>query len=100
MLQVLQKFQFSVCSLGQNRGAKGLHDLLNRNILASQVVLCGALQSCQYRPSILVEELSLPDQAKRAHADRLEIRVPARNQFLLSQTWCGVHPAAAWPRIP
>ena len=97
MLQVLQKFQFSVCSLGQNRGAKGLHDLLNRNILPGEVNLCRTSPWYQHRPYILAEQIFSPDQTKRAHANRLEIRIPGRKSVSSSQT-SGLHPA--WPRIP
>lgn len=34
MLQVLQELQFSIRSLGEDRGAEGLHDLLHGNALS------------------------------------------------------------------
>jgi len=37
--QVLEQFQLTVCSLGQDGSAEGLHDLLDGNGLASQLVL-------------------------------------------------------------
>ncbi len=43
------------------------------------------------------EEIISPDQTKRAHANRLEIRVPGRKSVSSSQPR-GLHPA--WPRIP
>lgn len=38
--QMLQELQFSVCALRQNRSAEGLHDLLDGNGLAGELVLC------------------------------------------------------------
>lgn len=61
MLQVLQKLQFPVCPLGQDRGAEGLHNLLDSNILARQLIFGGA------------------NKTKSAHANRLEIRVSRRD---------------------
>jgi hypothetical protein len=36
---MLQKLQLSVCALGQDRGAEGLHNLLDSHGLASELVL-------------------------------------------------------------
>ena len=41
MPEVLQELQFSVCALGQDRGAERLHDLLDRHGLAGELVLRG-----------------------------------------------------------
>jgi hypothetical protein len=38
MFQMLQQLQFSVCSLGQDRRAEGLHDLLDGYTLAGKLV--------------------------------------------------------------
>lgn len=38
MSEVLQQLQFSVSTFGQDRGTEGLHDLLDRNGLAGQLV--------------------------------------------------------------
>ena len=42
MAEMLQKLQLSVCSLRQDWGTERLHDLLDRNRLAGELVLCGA----------------------------------------------------------
>jgi hypothetical protein len=38
MLEMLQELQFSVCSLGQDRSAEGLHYLFNGNILTRKQI--------------------------------------------------------------
>ena len=38
--QMLQKLQLSVCPLGQDRSAKGFHDLLDRHSLVRELILC------------------------------------------------------------
>ena len=42
--QVLEQLQLSVRSLGQNRGAERLHDLLDGDILSSELIFGGAIQ--------------------------------------------------------
>lgn len=42
--QVLKQLQLSVCSLGQDRGAERLHDLLDGDILSSELIFGGAIQ--------------------------------------------------------
>lgn len=59
MSKMFQEFEFAVCSFGENRCAEGLHDLLNRDGLASQLVFGGA------------------DEPESTHAHRLQIGVPA-----------------------
>jgi hypothetical protein len=39
MLEMLQQLQLSVCSLGQDWRAEGLHDLLYRHRLSSELIL-------------------------------------------------------------
>ena len=39
MLEMLQKLQLSVCSLGQDWRAEGLHDLLDRHRLSGELIL-------------------------------------------------------------
>jgi hypothetical protein len=36
VFQVLKKFEFTICSLGQNWGAEGFHNLLYGHILSSE----------------------------------------------------------------
>ena len=43
MLNVFQKFQFTVSPLRQDRRAKGLHDLLHCDGDACELVLCGTV---------------------------------------------------------
>jgi len=43
MLNVFQKFQFTVGSLRQDRSAEGLHDLLHCDCDACKLVLCGTV---------------------------------------------------------
>lgn len=44
MPQVLEKLQLAVRALGENRCAKGLHDLLDGDILVGELVFRGAAQ--------------------------------------------------------
>jgi hypothetical protein len=39
MSQMFEELQFSVCSLGEDGGAEGLHDLLDRHGLVSELIL-------------------------------------------------------------
>ena len=83
MLQVLQKLQFSVCSLRQDGGTERLHDLLNRNILASQLILGGAAQTHQYSPTTpIARRGTLPNETEGSHPNRLEIRIPTPRSVL------------------
>jgi len=43
MLNVFQKFQFTVSPLRQDRRAEGLHDLLHCNSDACELILCGTV---------------------------------------------------------
>lgn len=54
MAQVLQEFQFTIRSLGQDGGAEGFHNLLDGDGSASQLVSCCA------------------DKTKSTHAHRLQ----------------------------
>lgn len=42
MSQVLEQLQLTVCSLGENGSAEGLHNLLDGNILVGKLVTGGA----------------------------------------------------------
>lgn len=42
MSEVLEEFEFPVCTLGQYRSAEWLHDLLDRHRLAGELILCRA----------------------------------------------------------
>lgn len=39
MPEVLEEFEFAVCTLGKHRSAEWLHDLLNRHRLPSELIL-------------------------------------------------------------
>lgn len=60
MSEMLEKLQFTVSSLGEDRCAKGLHNLLDSHGLVCELVFRRA------------------NEAKGAHADWLQISVPAR----------------------
>lgn len=79
MAEVLQQLQLSVSALGQDRSAEGLHDLLDGDWLAGQLVAGGAAWrgiAVSRESGVGAFEGSIPDQAKGAHAHRLQIRVP------------------------
>jgi hypothetical protein len=94
MLQMLQELQFSVCSLGQNRGAERLHNLLYSDILVGELIFGGAIQkrasisNLHQQPSRPPKHRKrvniVPNQAKGAHSNRLEIRVPARQKVSIA----------------
>lgn len=42
MSQVLEQLELTVCSLGENGSAEGLHNLLDGNILVGKLVTGGA----------------------------------------------------------
>jgi len=58
VLQVLQQFQFAVGSLGKHWSTEWLHDLLDSDICIGELISGGT------------------NQAKGAHANWLEIRIP------------------------
>lgn len=82
--QVLEQLQLTVCALGEDRRAEGLHDLLDGHRLAGQLVLCGTAGRVSLGAAM--EEAwrghgaasLLPDQPEGAHADGLKIRVPGQ----------------------
>lgn len=87
MAEVLQQLQLSVGAFGQDRSAEGLHDLLNGDWLAGQLVAGGA----RWRGIAVSKESgvgafkeTLPDQAKGAHAHRLQIRVPRNHVSIIT----------------
>lgn len=44
VLQVLEQLQLAICPLGEHRGAEGLHDFLDGDILVRELVLGGAVE--------------------------------------------------------
>jgi len=78
VLQVLQELQFAICSLGEDWRAEGLHDLLDGDILAGQLVSGRAVEGVSWskiirRTSGRPKRLSVPDEAKSSHANGLEV---------------------------
>ncbi len=65
MLQMLQKLQLSVCSLGQDRCAERLHDFLDRHGLPSELILCRAAPSLLETIAPVIIALVLTRQARR-----------------------------------
>jgi hypothetical protein len=50
--QVLEQLQLTVCALGQDRRAEGLHNLLDRNRRGSELVLGRAVPNVSACPFI------------------------------------------------
>lgn len=48
MTEVFEEFQFTVCSLRQNRRTEGFHDFLDGNSLAGELIFCRASYGIQY----------------------------------------------------
>lgn len=74
MLEMFQKLQLSVRSLGEHRRAERLHDLLDRHRLSRKLIFCraasplgGEIASRPFR--------HLPDKPEGSHAHRLQIGV-------------------------
>ena len=44
MLEMLEQFELSVCTLGQYWSAEGLHDILNSDILVGELIAGGAAE--------------------------------------------------------
>jgi len=114
MLQMLQKLQFSVCSLGQNRRAERLHNLLYSDILAGELIFGRAVQKRASISNLHQRPLEppkhrkqvniIPNQAKGAHSNRLEIRVPAKPKVSIAVAKGGrlLVRSSRWgvPRVP
>lgn len=82
MSKVLQKLEFSVSSLGQDRCAEGLHDLLHGDSLVGQLVFgraIGGLSEQSIGDSII--QLYIPDEAESTHADGLQVSVSNSRQL-------------------
>jgi hypothetical protein len=88
MLQMLQQLQFPVCSLGQDRGAEGLHDLLDGHTLPGELVFGGAgpRKSVCAASQEGIGGTVVPDKTECTHPHRLEVRVPAASISIRSGT--------------
>lgn len=51
VLEVLEKLKFTICSLRQNWGAEGFHNLLYGDILSRKQILGRAAQTSQCPPN-------------------------------------------------
>lgn len=43
MLKVLEQLELTICTLGEHRGAEGLHDLLDGDILVGELISGGTV---------------------------------------------------------
>lgn len=90
MFQMLQQLQFTVCSLGQDWRAEGLHNLLHSDALVGEVVFGGAVHKYKHQSAPCISHgrgerlIIIPDQAKSAHPNRLEIRVSAQKELAIA----------------
>jgi hypothetical protein len=98
MFQMLQQLQFPVCSLGQDRGAEGLHDLLDGHALPGELVFGGAGR----RESVYAAPQEVIRRDIRTRQDRMHPFPPAggqstcgSNQFLV-----GHNTGASPPQSP
>jgi len=65
MLQMLEQFQLTVCSLGQDGCAERLHDLLHRHSLPCELILRRATLPSVLMPYPMCLSLLLTTQARR-----------------------------------
>ena len=73
VLEMFEKFQFSVGPLGEYRGAERFHDLLDRDRLAGELIFGRAViwsTSPLWTLGDMIKSCS-PHQPKCAHSDRL-----------------------------
>lgn len=80
MSEVLEQLQLSVSTLGEDRGAERLHDLLDRDRLAGQLVPRRAsgktFRSAMKLSQSAVAVPNIPDKPEGTHAHRLQVRIP------------------------
>jgi hypothetical protein len=74
--QVLEQLQLTVCALGQDGRAEGLHNLLDRDGRGSELILGRAVPGVSACPFDSSPEYNSPYKPEGAHAHRLQIRVP------------------------
>ena len=81
---MLQQLQLTVCPLREHGGAEGLHDLLDGDGLAGELVLGRAARTHAYRSATRLatyfSRTSIPYEAKGAHSDGLQVGVPVRSR--------------------
>jgi hypothetical protein len=76
MAQVLEQLQLTVCALGQDRRAEGLHNLLDCDRRGSELVLGRAVPVVSACPYVSSPEFYSPYKPEGSHTHRLQIRVP------------------------
>jgi hypothetical protein len=74
--QVLEQLQLTVCALGQDRRAEGLHDLLDCDGRSSELILGRAVPGVSACPFDSSPECNSPYKPESTHTHRLQIRVP------------------------
>ena len=74
--QVLEQLQLTVCALGQDRRAEGLHNLLDCDRRSSELILGRAVPVVSACPFVSSPEFDSPYKPEGSHTHRLQIRVP------------------------
>lgn len=80
MSEVLEQLELTIGSLGKDRSAERLHNLLDGDILVGELISGGAglgLARLSWHCRVMAEELGadVPYETKGAHANRLEVGV-------------------------
>jgi hypothetical protein len=76
MAQVLEQLQLTVCALGQDGRAEGLHNLLDCDRRSSELILGRAVPVVSACPFVSSPEFDSPYKPEGSHTHRLQIRVP------------------------
>lgn len=84
MAEMLQQLELSVGAFGKDRGAEGLHNLLDRHCLASKLVLGRAGQQRRVSSVSRRRILHIPNKTERSHSNRLEVGVSISLSMLCS----------------
>ena len=74
--QVLEQLQLTVCALGQDGRAEGLHNLLDCDRRSSELILGRAVPVVSACPFVSSPEFDSPYKPEGSHTHRLQIRVP------------------------
>lgn len=59
MAKMLEELQLAVCSLGQDGGTEGFHDLFDSNGLASELIFCRAACIGEHVAEIVIDRIVL-----------------------------------------
>ena len=79
--EVLEQLELAVGALGQDGRAEGLHDLLDGHCLAGELVFGRTAAVSAVVRRACMQACNVPDKAKGAHADGLQVGVPAQCQW-------------------